>query len=114
MAELNNIPPHQLSSRLGEFSDVLPHEMFNALRSYASTADEKTLRNQAGQLGQLIMAAGSNDTDVLESVGQELISAAPDEASKKAISAHWNPQEKTQNNLLLGSKLCLGSLVKSA
>jgi hypothetical protein len=110
MAELNNIPPHQLSSRLGEFSDVLPHEMFNALRSYASTADEKTLRNQAGQLGQLIMAAGSNDTDVLESVGQELISAAPDEASKKAISAHLESARKNPKQFVIGQQIMLRQL----
>ena len=110
MAELNNIAPNELSSRLGEFSDVLPHEMFNALRNYAATADETTLRNKAGQLGQMIMAAGSNDPDVLESVGQELMSAAPDEPSKKAISTYLASAKRNPKQFVLGQLIVLRQL----
>jgi len=110
MAELNKIAPNELSSRLGEFSDVLPHEMFNALRNYATTVDEKTLRNKAGQLGQMVMAAGSNDPDVLESVGQELMSAAPDEPSKKAISAYLASAKRNPKQFVLGQSIVLRQL----
>jgi hypothetical protein len=110
MAELNKIAPNELSSRLGEFSDVLPHEMFNALRNYASTVDETTLRNKAGQLGQLVMAAGSNDPDVLESVGQELMSAAPDEQSKKAISTYLESAKRNPKQFVLGQSVVLRQL----
>jgi hypothetical protein len=110
MAELNKIAPNELSSRLGEFSDVLPHEMFNALRNYASTADETTLRNKAGQLGQMVMAAGSNDPDVLESVAQELMSAAPDEPSKKAISTYLESAKRNPKQFVLGQSIVLRQL----
>jgi len=110
MAELNKIAPSELSSRLGEFSDVIPHEMFNALRNYAATADEKTLRNKAGQLGQMVMAAGSNDPDVLESVGQELMSAAPDEPSKKAISTYLASAKRNPKQFVLGQLIVLRQL----